>query len=639
MAQRLKTIEYAFAENESTLAAATRFDFTAITLNIPENTSRTFRSVIVEVHMLDGSTAATSLTSWLIGIKLGAVAFNDVTVTDSITNSGENQTWLFTRDVTSYFNTNFGSGTSQTCQVGVNFGGVATRNITAKLIITYEFDDASQDTRVKTVRIPLESSVSALTTTLTEIGTNQVPALDTFLPEASKVYRRIWFEVFGNQGITTATNDASLNLALDAEAADADNVHETGLASDVWFKRIWVRDDMTTNATHAFKMAVSATNGFTCNHMAIVLYVTYEYSHTSSTTIMNSIMIPVNNNIQRMGRTVEGDQSRFEESFYIEEPSTITLAQSGVLIGFSQPASLSLLNVGIGSQANRAYTTSGTMVCGGYSLIQRCDSGAELGAGISLARGRNTVTVDVYNTDATDLSDVLQVVLYLNYTSGKATNGADTHNKTIFWSIADHAADANQRSISAFAPIIPEANYWLNCIAVCSQQMVQAFSSVCTFSVVCERQTGELQQAGWEEVLQQFELASDAEIGCYQITANISRFFDRYPNEQQDRMNLETTRDWRTYHQATGGAWINLLMCFTYHSITFTKSGTVSGSGGGTVNIGLWRKVNGIAERLDTTSRSGNGSFSFTWYDDTETNFVEAFEDATHVGRSADGTS
>lgn len=75
----------------------------------------------------------------------------------------------------------------------------------------------------------------------------------------------------------------------------------------------------------------------------------------------------------------------------------------------------------------------------------------------------------------------------------------------------------------------------------------------------------------------------------------------------------------------------------TYHSITFTVGGTISGSGGGTVNIGLWRTTN--KELALTTSRAGDGAFSFTWYDDTQDVFCEALEDATHMGRSDDGVA
>ena len=74
---RTKSIEYAFPQNVASLATATRYDFGAITIYIPETASRTFRSVIVEVTCMDNVTVAASMTANLIGIKLGAVAFDD----------------------------------------------------------------------------------------------------------------------------------------------------------------------------------------------------------------------------------------------------------------------------------------------------------------------------------------------------------------------------------------------------------------------------------------------------------------------------------------------------------------------------------------------------------------------------------
>jgi hypothetical protein len=62
LAIRTKTIEYAFDRRNTTLAAGTRHDFAAITINIPETTSRAFLSVMVltnfrEDHAAGGTNA------------------------------------------------------------------------------------------------------------------------------------------------------------------------------------------------------------------------------------------------------------------------------------------------------------------------------------------------------------------------------------------------------------------------------------------------------------------------------------------------------------------------------------------------------------------------------------------------------
>ena len=49
MTLRCKTIEYAYVINNASLATATRLNFSAITLTIPEQTSLTFLSCEVDV--------------------------------------------------------------------------------------------------------------------------------------------------------------------------------------------------------------------------------------------------------------------------------------------------------------------------------------------------------------------------------------------------------------------------------------------------------------------------------------------------------------------------------------------------------------------------------------------------------------
>jgi len=632
MALRTKTIEYAFPTRETSLAAATRNDFAAITLDIPENTSRTFRSVAVQITARQVDAVATALTSWLIGIKLGAVAFNDVTITDTIGALGEHNGWRFTRDVVSYFNTNFGSGTTQTCQVGVQFGAVVSINITAKLIITYEWDDASQVTRVKTVKIPLESIVGALTATLASIGTNQVPLLDTFCPEATKSFKNIWFEVFGNENNGGVT-DANLALALDAEAEDQDGLHENALASSLWYYYIWVRNAMTTSATHDFKARVTSTVGFTFNHFSIILCATYTYDHSASTSILNSIQFAMSSE-ELIGHSVAADQSVIQTSFRIEEPATIALVQSGVTVSFDIAGAVTGLNVAFGSQADRAYTHgAGGQVCGSFNLTQRIDSGGAQGAGITLARGTNKLTWECYHTGTVELPVNLSAMVCLNYTSGKHANGDAVHNHTTVWSLMDTAADALVHTSAAIAPVIPEASYWVTALDLVLLPQDVLGTSV---NVLAERLSGEGPADGWANIIN-FSVFGDPEVGVRIHNIEASMYYDRYPNDPDtERLAVETARKYRVY--SAGASWNELFMYVTYHAITYAISGTISQSAGGTVQIAAYTKpTTGNRVLIDTTSRVGNGTYTITWYDNVDNVFVEARESATLNGRSDDG--
>ena len=84
MAMTENSVRYGFESRitslatDTTLAAATRHDFTSKTLTVAENTSRAFLSAYVVVRFRDVFTTATSVTGVRIGVKLGAVAFDDV---------------------------------------------------------------------------------------------------------------------------------------------------------------------------------------------------------------------------------------------------------------------------------------------------------------------------------------------------------------------------------------------------------------------------------------------------------------------------------------------------------------------------------------------------------------------------------
>jgi len=625
MAVRQKTIEYAFPTYTSSLASATRYDFTAITVYIPETTSKVFRSVIVEVYAQDNVTSAASLTANLVGIKLGAVAFSDNAETVTITNTGEQCAWILQTDVTSYFTTNW-TGTSMTCQVGVRFTTPTTINHCARLIITYDYEE--QDTQIKTVRIPLESATGALTASLVEIGTNQVPNLDTFLPESSKTYRYVWFEIEGND-MTNGTTDFTHGCALDSESRVATGTIEAGLQSSRWFRRIWVRNDMTTNATHAFKMDVSSTSGGTCDHLSITLCVTYEYSSSNSTTILNSIRMPFGICASTSGAaSTEKDLATMD--FYIEEPTTITLVQSGIVLHYQQDASSSL-SVMCGGQSARTYADAARVYCGGSSISHRVDSGSGGGAGITLARGKNTLNVFVYSSSTTVKHNGLCGIAYINYTSGKSGTYGSNHNHTVILSGHNKNANLYLLQSQAIVPAIPETSYFCSQIgwtSVINKADTSTLGGLCAISA--EWQAGETRVEGTQNLGAIFGFG-DQEGGVCLFAMDSSTAFRRFPTDTESpllRMPLEVSRNW---YLQTWKYVCSSMVYITYHAITYTVAGTIIGTGGGTIT---WK-----AHRSDTGEiiSSGTGaSPSVTWYDNTINCYIEVYEDATHMGRSKD---
>lgn len=650
MALRTKKIEYAFPTSTTSLASNTRLDFSAITIYIPETTSRTFLNVIIEInHQQNDAAGGSNVTSRLIGIKLGSASFDDVTRSEAIIEGFSTTSYRWTRDVTSYFNTNFGSGGSQTCQVGFNFNGQVSQSVTAKVIITYQFDD-SDTTRVKTIKVPLESPTGMQTNTLTEIGTNQVPQLTSggLIPEASPTIRAIWFELYGNQDTSGATTDFGLEASLDAEAGVAvSGTWEEGNSNyPNWFFVCWRRDDMSPTAAHAFK-ARTTTTGRVSN-LCVMLCVTYEYDESSTSTVLCSLEMPMARLATLLGgsgSTAEVQRSQFK--FMIEDPGTITLKQSAVMLSFNTFALQAANNlVRVGSQSYRTYTWgvnfSGNPFNGQLTQHHRIDSGGAQGAGITLARGENTLTLDTYMSDTDDAQAPFNVdaVAYINYTCDKHSLGSDAQTRTIRWLLRDSirtSGSSQYLTVSATKPSISQPHYGVVAVGFSMNVFLSGTTKV---FAAAEQGTGEGSGDGWVELID--VVGYNDENIPYTPYMDATRYFMRHPLEPSTtRMNLSRTRRFRV-GMASQTAGLDatdfisdLSMYLTFSAMPLEVSrGVAPAVNGLTVNIYRADTKAWLYQAVTTAT----GGFSFVCHTDALTHFAETVSGTTYAGRSADFT-
>lgn len=649
MAIRTKTIEYVFETRTTQLNAATRNDFTSITVYIPETVSRSFLSVIMEVQCNENAaTGGTNGGTRTMGIKLGATAFDDASQTGTIIQSFAQCHYIFTRDVTSYFNANFGSSTSQTCQIGFQYAGQAVQTITAKLYITYQFDDANQTTRIKTVRIPLDSNTAQLTNTLTELGTNQVPQLtgagSPFLPESSIVVRDMWFEVFGNDSCPNNT-DYNLNLALDAEGAASQGTWEKGQNTPEWHFTIWKRTDMVTTTTHAFKASVSTTGRH--SGLGVILHVTYEYDHAASGTILNSLLMiapRISDKLVVSDTTAEAYRSKLD--FQIQEPGTITLKQSGFRVtANSYNLNVNTLIARAGSQSYLTYSFGTDFISntstGQIGFTQRIDSGGAQGVGISIARGNNSLVVDCYTSDASGESIGFNVDnwVYLNYTSGKHPQGADAHATTTRWMFGSSAATSGTTEVhttAAIAPLIREPNYWVVNAAIGTNAIVTGDT---VLIVQAENKTDGI-GAGWSPVLT--SESYHTETMTLFVFSDITPQYTRHPFDPvTNRLHLNKSRRYRygMGHRIAGAGDEYLIldcqMLVTFSAMPIQVERAVSPATNG-VNVDLY-EASTYDRRYRAVTRE-TGSFLFLSHSDVTPLFAEAYVNGTYSGRSFDFT-
>lgn len=624
MATRLKTTEWWFPSG-TTLVDATDTNLTQITVYLPES-SKTFKKVMLEVMAHDRNTTLGNISRNQLSLSVAGSAYTVQNSTQLLTNGGEQQTVLFSADFTALFTSSFTS-TSHTVDARVLLDSSVTtplspafNNVTARLVITYEYDDTSS-TQIKTVRIPLNAPVSTLATSKPGTATDTIPALDTELPEASKVYRQTVLVAQGNDN--AASTDITLSMAVESSSFTSDS-YEHGSNVAMFIRNNSIQS-FTTSTTRGFYIWGSAAN---FNHFQVWLVVTYEFDATSSNDTFVSLMLPISMD-SPMGGTTSSDYQRATRALWIQETGIVAKQQACYLF-WDQLNAISGLNMRIGTGSFVTYTDAAAVLAGSNAAMIRNDSA------FSLARGNNTLNVDAYRTDTIDLGNNVCGFFIINYTADKPSGGYGAANHTVEWplSVTGTGAPSVQTTLAAQAITIPESDYFITAFGTSCKYIPNGTNIVQGNIVQVERLSGE---GGiiWEPAYADLA-GTDGETGVYHSYSQARDLFLRFPGDtmgHESRLDFETSRRWRWAVGNGVAAFGQLAAIFTYHTITYTVSGSVTGSAGGTVYIDLIRDGAPL-EILKTTTHTGNGSYSFTWYDNTIEVYTSAYEDSTHVGRS-----
>lgn len=615
MATRKKTIRFAADTFTTTVADAVLTQIASLTLYIPE-TTRTITSAFAVVSCMDLITATGgTINEWRVALQLGGAAAVTVTDTNDITNTGENMSFVLgPLNFTSNFTSNFGAGASQTCLVSLymdqNTGTtLGMTNSTVEIFITYTYDDTAA-THIKTVVLPLESPAAALGTTSAQIGTNQIPILtgaSGILPEVGVNIRSYYFIIESNEHGGTSAVDVTFNVSLEGGTpTKAFGLIERALATNRFDKFIWapaaVPDTTVTHQFYAWSASVAMFN-----HMSIALVVTYEYTVAGTTRILNSVQLPLECP-SPSGNTAATDNSRISRNLYIEEPGTITLRQSGVQLCWNELSTVTGLRVRAGAQAYRAYTSNTSVLGGGNTLMQRIDSGSSLGVGATIARGLNTVDIDIYGTSATAFATNISGVMYLNYESDVPAAGPGVANHTLYEMLSQYTSLAQtSRYVTGYQIVTPETLRWLGSVGF---WFISSTTGPGGFNIVCQKASG----TGWEPLYTDV-LFTDAEFGTFYTYVQAGDVFMRHPTDQ-DRLDPATARKLAMVFSVANR--FGLVTMYSYHSNTYTVSGTVTGytGDGSGITVSLVRDYDDIVRNVATTTVGG--TYSMTWYDDVE---------------------
>ena len=649
MTSRIKTIEYGFASDVTSRASFIYGAHPELTIYIPERTTRSFKSVFLYQYAQQNVAAAASVTSFSSSFRLfggdattPGVQLTRVTASTQ-TNSGECLSAAWVTDLTSYFNTNFSSSyqtVNLACSGGMNPGPFA--NLASKLVITYQFEDSTvtgSNTLIKTVRIPQEGNNTTLTTTLA--FRDVIPALDTFCPEANKTFRNIFFEIDGQTGTSAAAApDPGLTMSLDAEAGVANFGITDTLVSAQYYYGIWQRNDMDTANIHRLSASVGNTaTPYPC--LSTILYATYEYEPASTTSVLNSIMMPVLDDAGNIGGNTTALKTRFTRTFPIVDAGPILLVSSAVKLYYSDGAALTV-DIRAGSQPSRQYTHAATVRAGSCSAQRRIDAGAIGGAGLTLDRGLNTLTLDIFRTGTTagTLGSNLNGVMYLNYTSSINPSGAESHPKTVLTLLQEMPATLAVPLVTVSSairvPTIPEPYYYLYSGGAVLPTIWSGTAHLDTWLTMhCSVEANEAEAAGWR-ALYVGTMTSDSETGVYPSYTFAPETWKRFPNKVDGDnvlLNYTQMKQYRLASQPASAVSLQGWHLTTYHSRMFEKTGSVYPNPGAGASIKIFR--NDTHEMITTCSTDANGRYSFAYHNDTVDLFAETRISDTLAGRSS----
>lgn len=485
-------------------------------------------------------------------------------------------------------------------------------------------------TRAKTIGFIMTTPATALASAKPGSANFTIPALDTYLPEASKAYREITVEMLGNTH--GAASDPTMSMEYDTAGAHTTGNYESALATSRMVRYCTSPSyfgAMDTSTTHSWYIWASTT--LTFYHCVCTMYVTYEYDEDSTTDMIVAVIIPVNQQGDIGGSSAS--PSSLKITIDIQEEN-ISGGQIACVWQWGQAAAVTGMQAKIGTGSYVAYTDGGSFYGGGTIASIRNDSA------YTLARGKNTLDFLVYRTGG-DNGLGLSGYWRVSYTCDKPAAGTQAANKTIIYTsyvIGTRAANFVLGAQAQQAAYIPEPLWYMNSWG-CFHWVLQTG----TASPGAIRMGGLLDSgAPFTRFVGTWIGTSDAEAGWRLITYAPDRFVWKWANYKglglPSGLNdpSDPTDIYSLWAVAVGAGTVSffqtLQYVYTYHGITYPVTADVSGSAGGTVTLHLHRESDG--ERLATTTRTGDGSYTFTWYDNTENVYVDAYEDNTHLGRS-----
>lgn len=491
-------------------------------------------------------------------------------------------------------------------------------------------------TRVKTARIPMAAPLGGLATSKPGTPSHMIPALDTEFPEADKVYRQTWIELYATTAQSGGVVDFTVSVEIDSAGAHTTSTYETALATDRQVRYCVPPSylaGMDTSVTHNFYIWASVSR---FHHPSVWLWCTYEYDEDSTTDIWVDGTSLHNTEMNLAGGGGGGAPTTISADIWIQEQGPITTKSIAFFWAIGSSSAISSMNARVGSGSYQAITDIGN--------IQACGSSGQIvnTAAYTLARGRNSLVFQAYHSGGDDSLGMTGQWFYA-YTCEKPAGGSHLATKTMRLGASTTGTAAQAKNANAidkpFARMTESPNWFLQNWGL-EVYIFSLSTSATGLFAIGAMNSGDIGHRPIGQWLRNF----DGEVGWTMLHLAPRSFvwpwadyWKGAPSANEDPCDPTAVGDvYVTFaNGAINAGYGSYDFVYTYHSISYTVTGTVYGAVTGSVAITLHRSIDG--EKLAETTRSGSGAWTMVWYDNTEDVYVTVVDNAGRSGRSRDG--
>ncbi|MFH0955993.1 MAG: hypothetical protein V1801_02160 [Candidatus Falkowbacteria bacterium] len=281
---RTKTVEWFVGMNTTSgtgLAANTVWTPANFTVNLPDAISSPtmIKSAWIDFTFQTAVTTAPGVVTLTLTPSGGSTAtFTSV----SYLASGENYAIRVKPNFTAAVQAAQQAAGTKTYAFTAKVAGAATKMLSAKMYITYDYDSAAA-TQLNTIRYKIGN-----TTGNTAVGTTGVTFTSPTLTvaENSPTVVSAWAEIRG-QVPATGTTDETFAVNYDSDSATNYYLDNIGSTDGQAIYILHNKNSITLNSAHTLKVA--ATAGYQMNLVSAEQVITYTFDYANSTTLTNTL--------------------------------------------------------------------------------------------------------------------------------------------------------------------------------------------------------------------------------------------------------------------------------------------------------------------------------------------------------------